>query len=104
MKPNTKLPKVCNNPLKMLELYKENNKIQTNKEELEKEMNSLCEKETLILGIKEQLTARGAKKKLRGELIVQKRRMHDHPELALKHSHHAIFFKIAAHIMYSELL
>ena len=40
-------------------IYKKNNKLKVDKEELEKDMNSLCEKVELIPGWKEQLTTGG---------------------------------------------
>ena len=65
------------NPLRILELYKDNTKLITDREVLEHEMSLVCEKEEIIFGQKEQLTAGLVEKKSRGDLIVENQRMHD---------------------------
>ena len=59
------LPEGLNNPLKMIELNKENNNIRTEKEEINKAMNNMAEKAEVILGPKGTTTS-GVEKKTRG--------------------------------------
>ena len=70
------LPEGWNNLLKTIELYKENNKIWVEKEDLNKELNDLVERAKVILGPKETIT-NGVEKITREDLAVENRKLHD---------------------------
>ena len=70
------LPKGWNNPLRILELYKENIKIWAEKKDMGRELDDLVVKAKILLGAKVAIIG-GVEKKTRGNLVKETWRLYD---------------------------